>query len=128
RVEVFREALPLPADAGGERRAGDVLHTLHELDQVVLLARAHGREADAAVAHDDRRDAIPARRREVGVPRDLAVVVGVDVDPARRHELAARVELAARGTEIGPHRGDALAIDRDVRLARRGAAAVDHRT
>ena len=41
-----------------------------------------GRERDAAVAEHDRRDAVPARRRRVGVPCQLRVEMGVHVDKA----------------------------------------------
>ena len=121
-VEVLREALPLPADALGQRRAGDVLDALHQLDQVVLLAGPDGREAHAAVAHHDGGDAVPARRREVRVPGDLAVVVGVDVDPARGHEQALGVDLPAALAHVAADGDDAVAVDGDV--ARRGAAPV----
>ena len=45
RVEVLREALPVPVDALVERGAGDVLHALHQLDEEALGAGAHRREA-----------------------------------------------------------------------------------
>ena len=38
RVEVFGEALPLPVDALGQRRAGDVLDAFHQLDQELVVA------------------------------------------------------------------------------------------
>ncbi len=69
RVEVLGEALPVPVDALVQRGAGDVLHALHQLDQEVLGAGAHRREADAAVAHDDGGDAVPARRGDAPGPR-----------------------------------------------------------
>ena len=71
-----------------QRGARDVLDAFHQLDEPVVVGRAHGREADAAVAHHDGGDAVPRRRRELAVPRGLAVVVGVDVDEAGRHERA----------------------------------------
>ena len=97
RVEVLGEALPLPADALGERGARDVLDALHQADQPVVAVGARRREADAAVAHHDRRDAVPRRRREVRVPGHLPVVVGVDVDPARRRRAG-----RARRSRAGP--------------------------
>ena len=103
RVEVLGEALPLPRDAFGERGAGDVLDAFHEADQPLVAIGGGGREADAAVAHDDGRDAVPRRRRHLGVPRRLAVVVGVDVDEAGRDDLAAwRRSPRGRAAAIGP--------------------------
>ena len=83
RVEVLGEGLPAPLDPVRERGAGDVLDAFHQPDQPLVLVGLHRREADAAVAHHDGRDAVPARRREHRVPGDLAVEVGVDVDEAR---------------------------------------------
>ena len=51
---------------------------------------AHRREAEAAVAEHDGRDAVPAGDRAPRVPADLGVVVGVAVDEARRDDLAGR--------------------------------------
>ena len=56
----------------------------------------HGCEADAAVADDDRRDAVPRRRDHARVPRRLAVVVAVDVDEAGRDEQPVGVDDALR--------------------------------
>ena len=81
-----------------ERGAGDVLDALHQLDQPVVPVGAHRREPHAAVAHDGRRDAVPRRRREQRVPRDLAVVVRVHVDPTRGDEQAVGVDLVAPAT------------------------------
>ena len=83
RVEVLGERLPAPLDAVGERGAGDVFDALHQPDQPLVPVGLHRREADAAVAHHDRGDAVPARRREQRVPGDLTVEVRVHVDEAR---------------------------------------------
>ena len=129
-VEVLGERLPAPAHALGERGAGDVLDALHERDEPLALVGVHGREADAAVAHDDRRDAVPRRRREVRVPGDLAVVVAVDVDEAGRDDEAVGVERlrCRRSQRAGlAHAGDAAAGDGDVTGEGLAAAAVDDR-
>ena len=42
RVEVFREALPVPFEAFGQRDAGDVLDPLHQIDQRLVLALRTG--------------------------------------------------------------------------------------
>ena len=92
RVQVLREALPAPADALGERRPGDVLDTLHQLDEPLLASRLHRGEADAAVAADDGGHAVHAGRLQQAVPTDLAVVVGVDVDEARGDDAAGGID------------------------------------
>ena len=85
----------------------------------------HRREADAAVAHHDGGDAVPARRRELLVPGGLAVVVGVDVDEAGRDERAVGVDLLAAAAVDRPDLGDDAVGDGDVGGAGRRAGAVD---
>ena len=70
-------------DALGQGRAGDVLDALHEPDEPVVAVGPGRGEADPAVAGDDGGDPVPDARGEDLVPGGLAVVVGVDVDPAR---------------------------------------------
>ena len=114
RVQIFGEALPVPGKALGERRARNILHALHHADQRMVRVRAGGREADAAIAHHHRGDAVPAGRRELVVPGRLAVIVGVDIDEAGRHQRAGRVDLAPAGPGLAAGLGDAPAIDRDI--------------
>src|SRR4051794_1220647 len=97
-----------------QRSAGDVFDALHQLDEEVLRARSHGCEADTAVAHDDGRHAVPTRRGDLGVPRDLAVVVGVDVDPPRGGNETVAVDLAVALVGRSSHRGEVRAVDGDV--------------
>ena len=105
-----------------------------------MVSRCSGRVGatrEAAVAHHHARDAVPARRREVAVPEDLRVVVGVDVDePGRQHQpvevdhlgAGVRRELA-RCTDGGDavagdgHVGGVGPARRSRRSARRRAAA-----
>ena len=80
RVEVLAEALPGPVDALVEHGARDVLDPFHERDEARVRVRPHRGEADAAVAHDRRRDAVPARRRQSARP----------TSPARRSACGCR--------------------------------------
>jgi hypothetical protein len=43
-------------------------------------------EAEAAVTNYDRRDPVPSGNRQVRVPEDLGVVMGVKVDEAGRDD------------------------------------------
>ena len=61
-VEILGEGFPLPVDAVGQGCTGDVLDTLHELDQPVVFVRSSGREPDAAVAEHGRGHPMPRRR------------------------------------------------------------------
>ena len=97
-VEVLGEGLPLaPRHAVGEGGAGDVLDAFHHVDELTSWSVGRtGREADAAVAEHDGGDAVGGRRLERVVPRDLAVVVRVQVEEAGRDERAVGVDLLAR--------------------------------
>jgi len=125
RVEILREGLPLPLDALVERGARDVLDAFHQLDQEVVLTRPHGREADAAVAHHGRGDAVVAGRRELRIPGGLAVVGGVDVDEARCYREPGGVERARGAARDLSDGGDPAVLDRDVPRARHGARPID---
>ena len=70
---------------------------------------------------------MPARRRRIGVPRELGVEVGVDVDEARRHERAVGVDGAAGGIIDRADRGDVFPVDRDVARETGAPGAVDDR-
>ena len=127
RAEVLAVGLPVPREPFEDARGRDVLHRLHQRGEPRLVAPAHRRERHAAVAEHDRGHAVPARRRRVGVPRELGVEVGVDVDEARRHERAVGVD-GAPGRVVDPaDLGDAFAVDRDVAGEGRAAGAVDER-
>ena len=128
RVEVLAERFPRPVQALVERRAGNVLDAFHQLDQALAVLGLHRREADAAIAHHHRGDAVPARGLQTRVPGRLAVVVGVDVDEARRDQQALGVDLlgARAATPCRPRRScrpsTATSASRSA-----GARAVDHR-
>ena len=114
RVEVIREALPVPLEAFGQRDAGDVLHPLHQVDQRLVVLLADGGEAHAAIAEHDGRGAVPGGRREHGIPGGLAVIVRVHIDPARRDDPPVGLDLAPARTCLAADLDDAVAIDGDV--------------
>src|SRR4029077_797511 len=95
-------------------------------DQKFLLARLDRSEADAAVAHDDGGNAVPARRTKERIPRHLAVIVGVDIDPSGRDEEAGRVDLATGGACFAADAGDYAVVDRDVAGEGGRSAAIDN--
>ena len=93
RVEIFGEGLPLPINAFGQSGARNILHALHQVDEPVMLIGLGGRKADAAIAHHGGGDAVPTRRAEIGVPRHLPVIMGVNIDPARCHKVAFGIDF-----------------------------------
>ena len=57
-VEVLPERLPVPGHAGGEGLEGHALDAGEHAHEVVGFARGQRRDREAAVAADDRRDAV----------------------------------------------------------------------
>ena len=114
-VEVLGKRLEVPRDPGLERRDVHVLDVLERVGEQVAVLGAARCDAEAAVARDHRGDAVPRRRRERRIPEDLRVVVRVDVDEPRGHDVAARVELLAAveaHTDLADHAvGDADVVD-----------------
>ena len=87
-IKVLRKGLPFPLHAFRKNRAGDIFHAFHELHHPLSLMGVGRRKANATIAHDCGGDAMPRRGRHVGIPADLAVVMRVDINPARRDQQA----------------------------------------
>ena len=127
-VEVLRDRLPVPDHALLHRLVGDGLGAGHGQHRALTELGLDRREAEAAVAQHQRRHAVPARGRAVGVPADLGVVVGVQVDEAGRHDQAVGVDGAV-GRALGPAAdlGDAAVLDPQVAPEPGHPRAVDDR-
>ena len=125
-VEIFGEGLERPVDPGFECLDRHALDVLKRAGDHTPMLGACRRNREAAVAHHDRRDAVPARRRQIAVPRHLRVVVGVDVDETRRQHEAVEVDdlRAAGGVDVTDG-DDAIALHRHVGRARGRPGAVD---
>ena len=125
RGQVFRVALEVPLDAGAhgvERHALDVRQVAH--DDVAVLGAAGG-DGEAAIAYHHRGHAQRRRRRGEGIPRELRVVVGVDVHDARGEHEALRVHRLPGRAQIPADGGDPTVCHRDSALERRSAQAID---
>ena len=96
RVEVLGEASPTPRSMPSVSAVPGMSSTpsIRPMSHSWRSGRGRG-EADAAVAGHQRGDAVPAARGEHLVPGGLAVVVGVDVDPARGDQQPVGVDGAA---------------------------------
>ena len=90
QLQVLVEGLEVPDDPGLEHALRHVFDRVQRADDRAPVLGSRRRDREAAVAGDHRRDAVPARRRQRGVPEHLRVVVGVDVDEAGGDDVPAR--------------------------------------
>ena len=124
-VEVVGEGRPLPGEALVQDRAGQVLDTLHEGDELRSVSVVDGGEPDPAVARDHGRHPVRRRRRERLVPGGLAVVVGVDVDEAGGDHRTVGIDLTSPAAGHPSDLDDDPVGDRHVGEPGRRAGAVD---
>src|SRR5271155_1525297 len=103
-IEILSERLPLPIDSSGQSLLRNVLHTDHQVDQVISLAPPDRSKSDAAVAGNHRGYAVPARRRKIRVPEHLTVVMGVDINPSGRYQKAVSIDFAAAWSRLAAGR------------------------
>ena len=126
-IEVVGVALPTPRDADVERRAGNVLDPFGDCDQPVLAALAHGRKTNPATAEHDGSDAMSGGRQQVAVPRDLPVVMSVNVDKARGEQLTGDVDrLARRAVDLRLDSSNAPVSNCDIGRERCAASSIEH--
>ncbi len=127
RVEVLREGLEAPFFAHACLQRGDAhaLDLLERADDEVAMRPPRRRDAEAAIAHHHRGDAVPGRDAEHAVPQDLRVVMRVDVDEARRDDAALGVDRLACLVRRVAQRHHLAAGDADIALEARLPGAVD---
>ena len=92
-VEEIAHAAAGEVDTRRERCSAHALDASQRLDQEVEILWLGRREAEAAVADDDRGDTMPARWGARWLEHELCVEVRVDVDEARRQHQAVGVDL-----------------------------------
>ena len=83
---------------------------------------------DPTIAHHCRRHAVPARWQQIRVPCDLTVIMGVNIDPARRYKIATCIDFGGRCALKGPdgaNLGNQPVFDGDIGLLCRRASAVN---
>ena len=114
----------------GERGPRNVPDAFEKPDQPVVAIGRRRCEPDAAVADRDRRHPVQRRRSHLGVPRDLAVEVRVQIDEPRRHDQAGGVDLDVAGGAVDRSAladlGNAVAGDGHVASGGWRTGAVDH--
>ena len=57
-VEIVGKALPVPRQAFGQNREGDILHAFHQTNEAIMIFRLARSESDAAISHHHCRDAV----------------------------------------------------------------------
>ena len=87
-----------------------------------------GAEAHAAVPHDDGRRPVPGQQRHQRIPVDLAVVVGIDVDPTQCDQQTVGVDDVGSRRAAPADRQDAADLHEHIRRPARGARAVHDRS
>ena len=127
-VEVLGDRLPVPLHAHLHGLEGDRFVARHGQHRTVAVVGLDGGEAEAAVAEHDGGDAVPPGAGAPGVPADLGVVVGVQVDESRRDDVAFGVD-GPRGParRPPPELGDAAVLDPDISPVTRDPGSVDDR-
>jgi hypothetical protein len=126
-AEVLGEALegPLGAEPGAQRAQGHAFDALEGAEDQVAVGGAGGRHAEAAVPDHDARHPVPGGAGDRPVPEHLGVVVGVDVDEARRDGEAPGVEGPARLARELPEGRDPAAPHAEVARPAGGAGPVE---
>ncbi len=123
-IQVVGERLPVPRHALLQRGQRDTFDARHQAREVVHVLVAAGREREAAVAAEHRRDAVQWRGTRRRIPEQLRVVVRVEVDESGRHHQAIGVERAGCNLIDVADLHDASVGDRDVGSAPRCTRAV----
>ena len=128
-VEVLLESFPVPIDRP-ESGKGHAFNTAHHFLQVLGFSgsRAKGSEGEAAVAGDDRGDAVVRRWRRAWIPKKLRVVMSVDIDHAW-HDHAPGCIGNDRCVAVDLADGDDLSVaNGDIGKAAGGAGAINDRS
>ena len=125
-VEVVREAAPVPWQALGQYDFGDVFHALHQLHEPPAVVCMAGRETDAAIAGQDRGNALARGRRYMLCPGDLGVVVGVQINEAGSNKQAAGVDFLCATFRNVADRDDPVAGNGDIGDNGRSTGAIDN--
>src|SRR5690606_15088024 len=119
--------LPVPGQALGHHRLGDILDPFHHVHEGLPVRRAARGKPHTTVTHHHRSHPVVGGLQQVLRPGHLAVVVGVDIHEPRGHQLAAGVDFRPAATgDAGCHGGDDTVADGHVGLGGGPATAVHH--
>ena len=125
-AEEFAERAAGPIDRGLQRVRAHPFDAAEHQQEPRDVVRFGGAQGEPAVAGEDRGHAVPRSGRRGRVPVQLRVVVGVDVDEARRDGQTVGVDDLARLDRVAERAdlGDAAVVHCDIRGACRPARPV----
>ena len=126
-VEIFGETFPVPRHPLGQCRAGNILNPFHQADQPFAAFGLSRGEANAAIAHHDSGNTVPARWSHFGVPCSLPIIMGMDVNKAGGDNFAAGIDLFAALRRNAADRSNQPAVDGDIACETGFARTIDNR-
>ena len=124
-VQVLWKTLPLPINTLGKRCSGDIFYTLHEFNQKVSIVWFDGCEPNAAIPHHHGGDAVPAGRCQNRIPSGLAIIVSVDIHPARSNQLTVGIDFIVRAFKHLTYFHDLALRNRDISYFSISASPID---
>ncbi len=126
RVHELGVAFPVPGQRRLHRSQRDGLGAHHGQHRALALLRFDRREAEAAVADHDRGDTVPGRNRQIRIPENLGVVMGVEVDEARGDNQPAGIDdLGCLVGRYAPNLGNSAVFDTHIAAKARRTGTVD---
>ena len=93
-LQVLAIGRPVPRQTFEDCPLGDVFDALHHLGKHFSAARGDRSEGHAAVAKHRAGDAVPTARCLDGIPCDLRVEMGMNIDETGCHDAAIGVDFA----------------------------------
>jgi hypothetical protein len=123
----LRKGFPREGYCGVEGRLFDVFDDLEHGDELCRSIGFDRRQGQGAIACHDGRHAVFKGRRGEAIPAQLGVEVGVNIDEARRDNLACRVNNPCRPEIDSGRVADATVPNANVAHSRCGACAVNDR-
>src|SRR5690606_35960546 len=119
RVHVFGKRFPVPFDALGQHRSGNIFNAFHHSYKPLPAILFNGRKANATVPHDGGRDAVPGRGAEIRITGSLPIVVRVYVDPTWGNQATIGIDLSPPGPCSSTRLDDSALVDRHIPAERR---------
>jgi hypothetical protein len=112
--EIFGKGCPFPFNRLAQHLRGHRFDPHKRADDVVAVFRTARREREAAVSRNQGRDAMKARRCREGIPEQLGIHMGVEIDEAGRQGQPLCVNNAVSTAGHPSHLGYPVTDDGNV--------------